>query len=344
MKFILFCKQPYAFSILKPLEEEILKRGFKALWFVPKKIINLFPYSNSDVITDIKQAKDYSSDAILVPGNEVPHFLRGVKVQVFHGLAGEKKGHFRIRDYFDLYLTQGPYFTDRFNELKQKYKNFDVVETGWCKLDNLYYIDDKIVEKKNRLIKKYNVKKIILYAPTFSPSLTSASKLYEIIKKLSKDDNILIIIKFHDLMDENYKKNYFDLEKNNLLISKEKDIINLMKISDIMISDTSSVVYEYILLDKPVVTLNSKSKNITWEDFEDEKKLLFSIYNILADNDEYKEKRKKTIQLYHPYMDAKSSKRMIDAVIQYIDRFNVPQKRKLSILRKFKIYKEFGIN
>ena len=26
---------------------------------------------------------------------------RGLKVQVFHGLAGEKKGHFRIRHYFD---------------------------------------------------------------------------------------------------------------------------------------------------------------------------------------------------------------------------------------------------
>ena len=28
---------------------------------------------------------------IFVPGNEVPHFIRGVKTQVFHGLAGEKK-------------------------------------------------------------------------------------------------------------------------------------------------------------------------------------------------------------------------------------------------------------
>jgi len=344
MNFILFCKQPYAFSILKPLEDEILKRGFDVIWYVPKKIIELFPYSTQNVVSDIKYLKEYKSDVIFVPGNEVPHFLQGVKVQIFHGLAGEKKGHFRIRDYFDLYLTQGPYFTDKFNLLKQKYKNFEVIETGWCKLDSLYSINKEIIEQKNKLLEIYNAKKIILYAPTFSPSLTSASKLYDTIKKLSHDNNLLIIIKFHDLMDEDYKKDYYNLEKNNLLISKEKDIINLMKISDIMISDTSSVVYEYILLDKPVITLNNKSDNNTWDNIIDEKQMLSAIYNILDGKDEYKNKRKNTIKLYHPYSDAKSSQRMIDAAIEYISNYSVPKFRKLSILRKFKIYKEFGIH
>ncbi len=344
MKFILFCKQPYAFSILKPLEVEILKRGYQSLWYVPKKIIDLFPYTEANVTSDIKDIKAYKSDAIFVPGNEVPHFLQGVKVQIFHGMAGEKKGHFRIRDYFDLYLTQGPYFTKKFNELKQKHKNFEVQETGWCKLDALYKMNDEITKRKNELLKEYNVKKVVLYAPTFSPSLTSAPKLYETIEKLSKDNDILVIIKFHDLMDEIYKEKFSKLEKNNLLISKEKDILNLMKLSDMMISDTSSVVYEYILLDKPVVTLDNKSNNDAWHNLTDENDVLPAIYNILTDNDVYKDKREDTIKLYHPYSDALSSKRMIDAAMEYIDKFSVPKKRELSLLRKYKIYKEFGIN
>jgi len=54
MKFVLFCKQPYAFSILKPLEEEILKRGFQSLWYVPRKIIDLFSHIDVNVTSDIK--------------------------------------------------------------------------------------------------------------------------------------------------------------------------------------------------------------------------------------------------------------------------------------------------
>ena len=116
MKTILFCNLPYAFAILKPLEIELKSRGFEVLWYLPKKILDKFPYKDSNYTTSIKDLKTFKSDAIFVPGNDVPHYLRGLKVQVFHGLAGEKKGHFRIRDYFDLYLTQGPYFTKRFQD------------------------------------------------------------------------------------------------------------------------------------------------------------------------------------------------------------------------------------
>ena len=37
-------------------------------------------------------------------------YLPGVKIQVFHGYAAEKKDHWIIRRYFDTYFTQGPYF------------------------------------------------------------------------------------------------------------------------------------------------------------------------------------------------------------------------------------------
>src|SRR5687767_840040 len=116
MKAILFCANPYAFGILKPLHDALRIQGHDVLWYVPEKLVENFPFKKDCTHTgQIKDLYDYRSDAIFVPGNEVPHYLRGVKVQVFHGMAGEKEGHFRIRNYFDLYLTQGPYFTARFD-------------------------------------------------------------------------------------------------------------------------------------------------------------------------------------------------------------------------------------
>lgn len=327
MKFILFCNLPYAFSILKPLEQEIKSRGFKSLWYVPSELIDSFPYKTSQYTSKTADLKSFQSDIIYVAGNDVPHFLTGLKVQVFHGLAGEKKGHFRIRDYFDLYLTQGPYFTGKFKELAKKYKNFDVIETGWCKLDNLHSYN-----------KKENIEKTILYSPTFSPSLTSSRELLRTIKELS--EKYKVVVKFHDKMDQEI----IELYKNeDLIISNEKDITPLMQTSDLMISDTSSVVYEFTLLNKPVVTLNSASENINWENVSNSDMLKIKVIEILDGNDMYKDKRKNIIANYHPYNDGKSSKRMVDAVEDYICKKGVPLKRRLPLLRKLKIWKKFGI-
>jgi hypothetical protein len=123
MKFILFCLNDYAFSILVPIKHVLLKKKHEFIWYVAPKIKSNFPYKTDNYTSSYSELKFYKSDVIFAPGNEVPYFLRGLKTQVFHGLAGEKKGHFRIRQYFDLYLTQGPYFTDRFLKLKKKPRN-----------------------------------------------------------------------------------------------------------------------------------------------------------------------------------------------------------------------------
>ncbi len=341
-KAILFCNLPYSFSILKPIADELKEREIDYIWYIPQHIRHLFNNKNEKVTSSIDSIYRYKSDMIFVPGNDVPYYLRGVKVQIFHGLAGEKKGHFRIRDYFDLYLTQGPYFTDRFNKLKQKHKNFEVVETGWSKLDHLFTKDNSIEYEKKKLLKDTNTSHIILYAPTFSPSLTSANILIDKINELSKNENFLILIKFHDKMDKSIIDSYKQLQSNRCKIIENDDITKVMKISDIMISDTSSVVYEFLLLNKPVITINSKSENINWKNIKNEHELIPSIEKTLFDYDKFKEQRDKIISMYHPYNDGKSSSRMVDAIIEYIEKYGVPTKRKISLLRKYKIIKKYG--
>ena len=343
MRAVLFCNLPYAFSILKPLQDELSKRGFDSLWYVPSELISLFPYGNFPTTSDIKEIEAFQSDMIFVPGNDLPWYLSGVKVQIFHGLAGEKKGHFRIRGFFDLYLTQGPYFTDRFQSLAQKHKNFSVVETGWCKLDALYIHDKKIEEKKEKLLTQSGAKKIILYAPTFSPSLTSAVKLFDEIITLSKKEDYLVVIKFHDKMDKEIQKLYSDKQNQKLMILNDGDITEALKLSDVMVSDTSSVVYEFLFLDKPVITLASNSENILWEDIKNPNDLVQKIDNSFNNMDDFKAKRGKIIELYHPFSDGKSATRMVDAVLEYIEKFGVPKKRKISLLRKYKMIQKYGL-
>ncbi len=343
MRAVLFCNLPYAFSILKPLEDELKKKGFEYLWYVPSELTSLFPYGDVPKTSDMKEIESFKSDMIFVPGNDLPWYLSGVKVQIFHGLAGEKKGHFRIRDFFDLYLTQGPYFTDKFESLAKKHNNFTVIETGWCKLDALYAQDKNIEEKKATLLAQSGAKKIILYAPTFSPSLTSAEKLFDEIITLSKKDEYLVVIKFHDKMDKEVQNRYEEQQNQKLVIFKDGDITEVLKFSDLMVSDTSSVVYEFLLLDKPVITLDSHSENLLWEDIKNPNDLGKKIDDSFEEMDDFKAKRAKIINLYHPYSDGKSAQRMVDGVLEYIEKFGIPKKRKISLLRKYKMIQKYGL-
>ncbi len=341
MKAVLFCNLPYAFSILKPLADVLSDRNIDLLWYINAKILSLFPYKNYPFTSDIKKVHQSRSDMIFVPGNQVPWYLRGVKVQVFHGLAGEKKGHFRIRDYFDLYLTQGPYFTQRFNELKNVHKNFEVVETGWPKLDSLYRKNPDIDAKRMQLLKESRAKHIILYAPTFSPSLTSTTALLNPLLKLSEQGDFLLIVKFHDKHNEQDRLNYQKAVSARFTLSSDNSINNLLKIADLMISDTSSAVYEFLLIDKPVITLKSQSEFIKWLDLNNPDDLVSETNKLFESGDNFRSSRQEVIDLYHPYSDGKSSQRIVDATLDHIKAYGIPKKRKISLRRKLQTIKKY---
>ena len=344
MKTVLFCKNPYAFGILKPLHDEAIKKNFKVLWFVPEKLRDVFPFELDVTVTSsIAELVKFNADAHFVPGNEIPHYLNGLKVQIFHGLAGEKKGHFRIRHYFDLYLTQGPYFTERFLQLKNKYKNFDVIETGWPKLDGLFRKDTETEQIRTHYKEKHKSEKIILYAPTFSPSLTSSSLLFEPLFEFAEKTATSVLIKFHDLMDKTSVLNYQQKAKNypNVEIVEERNILPYLKVADMLISDTSSVVYEFVLLNKPVISLRTSSENIHWKNILNASELEQAIKDEF-EHDHFREQRKLIIEKYHPYTDGQSALRMLDVVEEYIRNHGVPKRRNIPLFRRYKMNRMFG--
>jgi CDP-glycerol glycerophosphotransferase (TagB/SpsB family) len=340
-RIILFCQRAYSFSILRPLEIAARARNVDVLWYVGPAIVQRFPYrADSAVTSSIAELEGFAADAIFVPGNDVPYYLRGVKAQIFHGFAGEKKGHFRIRGYFDLYLTQGPYFTCRFEALRARHRNFDVAETGWPKLDQLF--DGSI--NTAALSAKYCItagRSVVLYAPTFSPSLTSAQALLRQWQALAATTDWVILIKFHPLMEPAVVQEYRNAfaASANIHIVDDDDITPLLMIADVMVSDTSSVVYEFLLLDKPVVTYKSSARDIHWCDIDTPQALESMCREALAGG---RLRDNPVKDAYHPYTDGQSAARMLDAVEAYIRQHSVPDKRSLNWFRRRKIHKIYG--
>ncbi|MDL2214662.1 CDP-glycerol glycerophosphotransferase family protein [Dysgonomonas sp. OttesenSCG-928-M03] len=345
MRTVLFCEHKYAVTILSPLQEEADRTGkHNVLWFVDARNIPDFPLKESVRWTNSMQdIYDFSPEAVFVPGNIVPYYLSGVKAEIFHGYAAEKKDHWVIRRYLDMYLTQGPFFTAPFQKLAEKYKDFEVVETGWTRQDWIYRNMHIFDEYKQQLLSQYNKSQIILYAPTFSPSLTSLPFIKENLKELAQEKDVVILLKFHPLTRQEWVEEYKLLaeEVENIVWIDDQNISKYILVSDIMISDTSSAVYEFLLLDKPVITCKNVAKDKYWLDITDTSQLGWA-YETVQSSDEYIDKRRWIINNYDPYLDGKVAQRMFAAVEDYISRHGVPKERKLNLWRKYQSIKKFG--
>ncbi len=345
MRIVLFCENKYAVDILLPIQEEANREGNnQVLWYVHKPKFPTFPLKDSVKWSyDIQEIYNFSPEAIFCPGNIVPYYLPGVKIQIFHGYAGEKKGHWVIRHYFDTYFTQGPFFTAGFKKLAKKYGTFEVLETGWSRQDWVQKHLHDFDEEKQTILKDSGCEKIVLYAPTFSPSLTSLPVMKDSLVELSKKKNVVIIIKLHPLTRDEWINEYRELAENtkNIIWTDDISVAKYQLMADIMISDTSSTIYEFLLKDKPVITYRASAPNIYWKNITETSELCEAYDEVLNDN-KYKELRRWVIDNYDPYNDGKVAQRMLNGARLYIKKHGVPQKRKLNLWRKYTGIKRFG--
>ena len=291
----------------------------------------------------MQEAFDFHPDAVYAPGNIVPYYLSGVKCSIFHGYAAEKRDQFHIRNYFDIYMTQGPYFTQEFEKLQRKYGDFEVLETGWTRQDWIARHRNDFSEEKAQLLQEHGCERIVLYAPTFSPRLTSLPKIKRALIDLVEQKQVLLLIKLHPLTCQEWVDEYKELARQYQHIIFEEDfaVTKYMLMADVMISDTSSTIYEMLLLDKPVITLDTVSKDPYWKDINDAAQLL-EAYDAVLSDERLTQRRQWIIQNYDPYNDGKCAQRMLEGAEEYIRRHGVPQKRKLNLWRKYVSVKTFG--
>ena len=345
MKVLLFCENKYAVDILNPLQEEANRQGgHEVLWYVHQKKIPQFPLKDKVRYTfSMQEAYNFHPDAVYAPGNIVPYYLSGVKCSIFHGYAAEKRDQFHIRNYFDIYMTQGPYFTQEFEKLQRKYGDFEVLETGWTRQDWIARHRNDFSEEKAQLLQEHGCERIVLYAPTFSPRLTSLPKIKRALIELVEQKKVLLLIKLHPLTCQEWVDEYKELARQYQHIIFEEDfaVTKYMLMADVMISDTSSTIYEMLLLDKPVITLDTVSKDPYWKDINDAAQLL-EAYDAVLSDERLTQRRQWIIQNYDPYNDGKCAQRMLEGAEEYIRRHGVPQKRKLNLWRKYVSVKTFG--
>lgn len=314
----------------------ILERGGEVAWFLEGQVSAEYLHSSEKGLSSLNEVFAYQADATIFPGNIAPTFLPGINVAVFHGFdAGklDKRGrndHYKIRNCFDLYCTQGPESTGMFESLSPPPRSYFVRQTGWCALDPLFSGTENVTE--NLLT--------VLFCSTFSRRLSCASQLYETIKKLSRTGKWRWIVQFHPKMSRQTVELYKGLESEHLTLVETDDVNPLLRQADVMLCDTSSVITMFLLLNKPVVTFNNIAPGEHLLNISDENVLERALAQAFDKPAELMQSIKDFAQRNHPYTDGLSSQRTLDAIDHTISNQSQLKPKKLDIFRQYKMRKK----
>ena len=271
-------------------------------------------------------------------------------IETFHGLVFKNLGFKRkktveetnllkntINNYYDIIVSTSELNSKSIIECFQV-KSEKIIISGYPRND----IFNKDITDKSviREITKYKDKfeKVILYAPTFRDNgqvkyFPFSDMDYVKLNNFLKEKEMILLIHshFHDFNNDlHFKKKMsriIPITKNNL----ENDLIDIyqaLAVTDILITDYSSIFLDFLLLDRPIIFIPYDLKQ-----FKQERGLFFD-YNSNTPGpkinsfkdfiqelekaskglDSYKDHRKEILEKFHKYKDNKSSERIINHI------------------------------
>ena len=110
-----------------------------------------------------------------------------------------------------------------------------------------------------------------------------------------------------------------------------------------MVSDTSSVIGEFALLNKPIVSLNNKAPGDYLIDIDNASKLVPAIEQALSASTELKKAIKNYADDLHPYQDGQAAQRILSATEDMLKNGKKASKNKpLNLFRNFQQRKKLA--
>lgn len=264
-----------------------------------------------------------------------------VVVQLWHAPGASKKfgGSIDIqsREILEKISNKTDYLIVTSNNVKKYYKEaFQISESkikslGLPRMD--YYFENHDVDKlKSKFLKDNNFptdKKIVLYAPTFRDD----EKYNNVFNYLNLDefnrvlgDEYVLSLRLHPKIKDFYKEDI--ISKGSYIdASNYESEQELMLISDILITDYSSIMIEFVALDKPAIfftyDLDSYLSNERGFYYDFEKTVPGPIVytsdeliNVIKNEEFDKSKISEFTKTQFDVIDGDSSKRVVDFLLK----------------------------
>ncbi|MBO1199753.1 CDP-glycerol glycerophosphotransferase family protein [Staphylococcus simiae] len=317
-----------------------------------------YPFNDERVITVKRLSPEYyyylSRAKYWINNQNFPTYMKKHKdtiyLQTWHGTPLKKMlndvEHFKGRtdDYkervnqaiktWDYLVSPSPYATQCFKSAFN-YKK-EILEVGYPRNDMFYNTDDRFVTEKQLEVRQRlgiaKDKKVILYAPTFRDDEVNKAKKHIINLKLdlakmkeNLADDYVLLLRPHIIISNALR---IDQELQDFVINvgKYNDISELYLISDICITDYSSVMFDYANTKRPLLFFTYDLEHYKndlrgfYFDFENEapgpllntnEALIDAIINIEQVKKNYKDKYQ---DFYHKFCTFETGKAAQDIV------------------------------
>jgi hypothetical protein len=183
----------------------------------------------------------------------------GTRIQIFHGVSFRNRGVRPENLAYTTFFLIGPYMRRKFIDTGLVAEDDPrLVAVGFPKTDALLTggLD------RQTLLARYGcdgTRPVLLYAPTGQAHNSLETMGKDVIRRLSATGKYELLIKPHD-HPTNTGLDWFDelapLEGQHTRVVRELDVIPLLFLADLLITDASSVANEYTLLNRPIVYLD----------------------------------------------------------------------------------------
>ncbi|MFB8538689.1 CDP-glycerol glycerophosphotransferase family protein [Enterococcus thailandicus] len=274
-------------------------------------------------------------------------------VQLWHAAGAFKKfGYSRIglpggppknskhhRNYTKVFVSSQnviDYYAEGFGVPKER-----ILALGLPRTDVFFDVSKQNFIKKS-LIKELPYlkgKKVILFAPTFRGNGQKTANYpkewinFEKLYQSLKGTNTIFLFKYHPFIKNRYKipNKFKDLFFD---VSDFREINNLLLVTDILITDYSSVIFEYALLKKKCIQFAPDLKEYTQNRgfyFEYQKMIIGTVAKnsdelieqiIRKNNNIDEEKYNKFIDYFCKSLDGNSTKRIVDYLLENMAKNN----------------------
>ena len=269
LPLVIFSEGKQYWNIFNPVCRELEERGIEAVYMTASEedpaLKNEYKHIKTEFIGTGNKAfaklNFLNADIVLAttPGLDVYQWKRSREVKsyvhMFHAAGDVTLYRMFGVDYYDALLISGDYQEKQIRDLEglRNLPAKEIVKVG------IPYMDEMLARfKKNPTINKIDGKITVLLAPSWGPSAILSKYGKKIIDVLL-DTGYHVIVRPHpqsftsekDLM-ESLMKEYPNSEQ--LEWNRDADNFEVLKRSDILISDFSGVIFDFALVyDKPVI-------------------------------------------------------------------------------------------
>lgn len=250
-------------------------------------------------------------------------------VQLWHGMS--PKGVGRDFDGADALCVASEFAKQRHIELWNVPLE-KIYVTGYARMDGLL----NYIETSSPCLAKI----ILLYAPTWDVGLWSFGKdqyrEFEKFCEFCKENDLILILRVHEFAKVNKRKLRKITEKYDVFyydMSKVPDTNILLALTDVLITDWSSIYTDYFLTQRPIIYLEVDKEYFTkkrgvgilppeyraGEIVHSDQEFYEALKTVITKGNRFQDEQKKLLKIIHGNVDGRAAERVVKVIESLIE-------------------------